>query len=302
MGFLRRRARGYRAAFRVEKYRADAVQLRQDDPDSYAQMLAQADGSEAEEAARRDPDAFVALILAGLDDAISADPEVQSDSSLSDAKRGSFEAHVKHVPQTYVDLAELLDRDQLDLLYRGFRRSFKESTGNEPDSFFSDSPSRFVGAFLKFRLDETGYTLDDVNGLVAKARASGEAVSFDLPVLEGEDAEHDIDYWPNIDLTAAWNSVAEFFGSLYAEAGPMYYPRWAVRRQVATTVVGAAADARPDLDDEISEAWESVGLGEDNFLAEDSRLDERLDAFLEAYHLGEFVDMFVEKLSDEDES
>lgn len=68
MGFFKKRAEGYEAAFRVEKYRAAAVEMRESDPTVYAQVLAQADGSEAEGAARRDPDAYVALFLAAYDD------------------------------------------------------------------------------------------------------------------------------------------------------------------------------------------------------------------------------------------
>jgi hypothetical protein len=68
MGFLRKKAAGYKAAVRVEKHRAAAVEMRQHDPETYATVLAQADGSEAEGAARRDPDAYVALFLAAYED------------------------------------------------------------------------------------------------------------------------------------------------------------------------------------------------------------------------------------------
>jgi hypothetical protein len=68
VGFLSRRKRGYRAAFRVEKYRAAAEQLRTENPELYQQILSQADGSDAEEAARREPDAYVALFLAEAED------------------------------------------------------------------------------------------------------------------------------------------------------------------------------------------------------------------------------------------
>jgi hypothetical protein len=62
--FLFGRRRGYRAAFNVERYRRAARQLQTSDPATYEQIVAQADGSEAEHAARRDPDAYVALFLA----------------------------------------------------------------------------------------------------------------------------------------------------------------------------------------------------------------------------------------------
>lgn len=65
--FYRRHA--YRAAFRVELHRHAAEQVRTERPDLYAQILAQADGSEAEAAARRNPDAYVALFLAEAGDA-----------------------------------------------------------------------------------------------------------------------------------------------------------------------------------------------------------------------------------------
>jgi hypothetical protein len=58
------RRRGYRAAFRVERYRAMAEQLRAEDRETYSQILAQATNTEAQAAAQRDPDAFVALFLA----------------------------------------------------------------------------------------------------------------------------------------------------------------------------------------------------------------------------------------------
>ena len=67
MGFFRKKAAGYKAAIQVEKHRARAVELRERDPALYAHILAQADGSEAEGAARRDPEAYVALFLAAWD-------------------------------------------------------------------------------------------------------------------------------------------------------------------------------------------------------------------------------------------
>jgi hypothetical protein len=54
---------GYRATIHVEKNRAAAVYLRKTDPETYRRALALADGTEAEAAARRDPDAYVALVL-----------------------------------------------------------------------------------------------------------------------------------------------------------------------------------------------------------------------------------------------
>jgi hypothetical protein len=69
MGFLKRKAAGYKAGIRVEKYRAAAADLREREPETYARVLAQADGSEAEGAAHRDPDAYVALFLASWNDA-----------------------------------------------------------------------------------------------------------------------------------------------------------------------------------------------------------------------------------------
>jgi hypothetical protein len=68
MGFFRKKAAGYKAGVRVERYRSAAVELRERDPTTYAQVLARADGSEAEGAARRDPDAYIALFLAAWDD------------------------------------------------------------------------------------------------------------------------------------------------------------------------------------------------------------------------------------------
>jgi hypothetical protein len=70
------RGRGYRAASRVGRYRATAQALREQDPETYHQILdTAADGSEAEAAARRDPDAYVALFLSHAED--HASPEEQ---------------------------------------------------------------------------------------------------------------------------------------------------------------------------------------------------------------------------------
>jgi hypothetical protein len=69
MGFFSRRKAGYKAAVRVERYRATAEQMRQNDPEMYEQILRQADGSPAEAAAARDPDAYVALFLAEAENA-----------------------------------------------------------------------------------------------------------------------------------------------------------------------------------------------------------------------------------------
>jgi hypothetical protein len=69
MPLFRQRAKSYRAAFRVEQNRAAAEALRNENPDLYRQMLEQASGSDVEEAARQDPDAFVALLIAEMRDA-----------------------------------------------------------------------------------------------------------------------------------------------------------------------------------------------------------------------------------------
>jgi hypothetical protein len=69
MGFFGRRLRGYKAAARVESWRTRAEALRATDPDTYEQILAQAgDDPEAAAAARRDPDAYVALFLSFASD------------------------------------------------------------------------------------------------------------------------------------------------------------------------------------------------------------------------------------------
>jgi len=81
VGFFGRKKRGYRAAFKVERHRAAAEQLRTEDPEVYRQILSQADGSTAEEAAGRDPDAFVALFLAEAEEAGVIDPSWDRKSS-----------------------------------------------------------------------------------------------------------------------------------------------------------------------------------------------------------------------------
>lgn len=68
MGFLRQRARGYQAAIHVAQYRSRAEDLLDNDPDLYEQILAQANGTEAEEAARANPVEYVALFLKAADD------------------------------------------------------------------------------------------------------------------------------------------------------------------------------------------------------------------------------------------
>lgn len=83
-GFVSRKKAGYAAAVRVERYRGAAEALRRDDPATYARVLQQADGSEAEDAAARDPDAYVALFLAAASDAgvsESATEELQQTDS-----------------------------------------------------------------------------------------------------------------------------------------------------------------------------------------------------------------------------
>lgn len=64
--FSRRKA--YRAGLRVESKRAAAIALKQQDPEMYAAILAHAEGSDVEEAANRDPDAYVALFLSYADE------------------------------------------------------------------------------------------------------------------------------------------------------------------------------------------------------------------------------------------
>lgn len=82
LGF-RSKIRGYAAAFRVERYRGAAESLRQNDPESYKKILDMADG-EAAEAARTDPDAFVALFMSYADEEDGAsDPE--ADAVATDA-------------------------------------------------------------------------------------------------------------------------------------------------------------------------------------------------------------------------
>lgn len=76
--FLLGRRRSYAAGFRVERNRAEAVALRENDPDTYWQIAAQADGGEAEAAARRDPDAYVAIFLSHVTEAGFRTPEATS--------------------------------------------------------------------------------------------------------------------------------------------------------------------------------------------------------------------------------
>jgi hypothetical protein len=66
--FFSQRRKGYRAAIHVEQYRSRAEQLRRDNRELFEQILARADGSDAEGAARQDPVAYVALFLKAADD------------------------------------------------------------------------------------------------------------------------------------------------------------------------------------------------------------------------------------------
>ena len=63
MRFVRRQGEDFESASQVEKYRAAAVKLRRRDPEAYAQAFALATGTDAEAAAERDPDAYVAFVL-----------------------------------------------------------------------------------------------------------------------------------------------------------------------------------------------------------------------------------------------
>jgi hypothetical protein len=71
--FYRRRSSA--TGFRIEQWRAEAVQLRLSDPDKYQQVLAQAvEDPAVRAAAQRDPDAWVALVLSHATEAGSSDP------------------------------------------------------------------------------------------------------------------------------------------------------------------------------------------------------------------------------------
>lgn len=61
----------------MKRYRSAAEQLRVEDPETFERVVAQADGSDAEEAARRDSVAYVALFLAACDDADTLDDETR---------------------------------------------------------------------------------------------------------------------------------------------------------------------------------------------------------------------------------
>jgi hypothetical protein len=191
---LKRKAAGYKAAVRVETNRAAAVELRETDPALYAQVLAQADGSEAEEAARRDPDAYVALFLAAWKD---------------------------------------------------------EGGGAQPT-----------------------------------AEAEG---------------ERDIDYWPTLDLDAAWAEVTKTFHEGIEERGrtQLYFPNWIVRRMIAFTLMSQVLVIRPELADE-ADALFFGAAGDAEPMREDDSLDEALDAFMARNHLSQIVAAFVQGLSAEE--
>jgi len=192
MGFLRRRAAGYKAAFRVEKYRAAAAELRQSDPSLYNQLLAQAEGGEAEAASRRDPDAYVALFLAAWDDE-------------------------------------------------------QESAQPEPTA-----------------------------------------------------SERDIDYWPTLDIDAAWAEVTKVLHEGIAERGAaqLYFPGWFVRRLVILAVLDEAGPLQPDVGAEFAMLI-GADAGADP-MREDASLDDEIDAFLVRNHLNQIVTALVQGLSAEE--
>jgi hypothetical protein len=68
VSFFGRKKSGYQAAIHVEQYRARAEQLRDEEPDLYKQILSQADGTDGEDAARRNPVEYVALFLKAADE------------------------------------------------------------------------------------------------------------------------------------------------------------------------------------------------------------------------------------------
>jgi hypothetical protein len=60
--------------------------MREQDPDAYAQGIATALGTDAEKLARRDPDAYVALLIAAAEE---ADAEEWLDESLREIAEGA---------------------------------------------------------------------------------------------------------------------------------------------------------------------------------------------------------------------
>jgi hypothetical protein len=178
--------RSYRAAFRVEQNRAAAQELRRDDPDVYSQILAQATGTDAEEAARRDPDAYVALFLAEARDA----------------------------------------------------------------------------------------------GVIG----GDESISTEAP-------KSDREYWPHLHLQAVNDRLADFFTQTEtAKGGPVMYPIWAVRRQVAIEVLATAGLSDPQVSADVHElmlTWPSL-------MVEDPQLEETVERLLQRHHLRELVQILVD--------
>jgi hypothetical protein len=119
------------------------------------------------------------------------------------------------------------------------------------------------------------------------------------PLVAGE---RDIDYWPTLNIDAAWAQVADGFHEGIAERGAtqLYFPGWFVRRSVALNLIEQVLHIRPELQEEFAVVMGVVTTKDaraPDFYREDPELDERLDGFLIRNHLSQIVAAFVQRLS-----
>jgi hypothetical protein len=93
----------------------------------------------------------------------------------------------------------------------------------------------------------------------------------------------DRDYWPTLDLQAINDRLAEGFTQREAEVGgPVVYPTWAVRRNIAFELLATAGL----IDFKVSSDLQSI-LDRSHPSEEDPALDEAVDRLLRKHHLTE---------------
>jgi hypothetical protein len=117
-----------------------------------------------------------------------------------------------------------------------------------------------------------------------------------------EPVERDIDYWPTLDVDAAWAEVSKTFHDVLAEQDKtqLYFPRWAVRRIVTLTLLEQVASIRPAVAEELAGLLGFDGINAPDPFREDPAMDEELDAFLVKSHLSQIVWGFMQGLSAEE--
>ena len=105
----RPKERGLSVAYRIDGWRASAELLRGSDPSFYAHILSQADGTDQEDAARGDPDGYVALDLSQRADAYAQNMRAEDprryEEILSQAVGSAHEEAARRDPDAYVGIS-----------------------------------------------------------------------------------------------------------------------------------------------------------------------------------------------------